>query len=257
LENVVRSEGTIKAELDMIVVSQEMENPTPLYNEKSIFFLLQIPSENRDVKVDYHMGDRDPQFYGGNYKIINSTVLHSGLSAILVEIPKEKFTFGESEVLAFYFTMSKVFSNVNSYTYQRALPFSSNFNDAVSNSNLLRDVEYRNTAAFRFLHTAELYVEEPNEVNSQIMPLPQGIHYYSNHTQYSWNIKTIATSVGSDSVILHFEDVPTKNVFLVLESVMWFSLGLGIPLSISSLFEFLREKDGLSQIRAFTSLKSA
>ena len=256
LENVDCNEETIKAELYMIVVSQEMENPTPLYNDNSIFFLLQIPSEITDVKVDYHMRDRDPQFYGGDYELINSTVLHSGLSAILVEIPKENFEFGENEFLAFYFTMSNVFSNVNSYTYQRALTFSSSFDDAVSNLNLLRDVEYRNTAVFRFLHTAELFVEEPYEVNSQIMPLPQGIHYYSNHTHYSWNIKTIATSVGSDSVILEFEDIPIKNELLFLDNVMWLSLGLGIPLFISSLFEFLRVKDGLSQIRGFTSLKS-
>ena len=72
---------------------------------------MQIPSEITDVKVDYHMRDKDPQFYGGNYEIINNTVLQSDLSAILVEIPKQNFTFGDNEFLAFYFTMNNVFSN--------------------------------------------------------------------------------------------------------------------------------------------------
>ncbi len=248
LENIECKERTIEAELDMNFVCQEMKNPTPFYNEKSVFFLLQIPSDISDVKVDYHMRGRDPQFYGGYFQIINSTFLHSGLSAILVEIPKENFTFGKSEFLCFYFKMTNVFSKVNSYTYQRVITFSSNFDDAVRNSIWQKHIVADNTAVFRLLYAAELYVEEPFDFNSQMLPLPRGIHYYSNHTQYSWNIKTIATSFGSDSVVIDFEDIPTKNTIATNENWMLFCWGLGIPLVVTALLEIPRE---------IASLKSA
>jgi hypothetical protein len=237
LENVDCKAGTINAELDMQVECQKVKNPHPFYSEKSVFFLLQVPSNISNVKVDYHMRDKDPQFYGGTFQTINGTV-----SAILVEIPKENFTFGEQEFLCFYFEMSNVFK-VDSYTYQRAITFSNNFDDAIRESIWQRHIVADNTAVIRLLYKAELYVEQPNDFTlAQIMPVPRGIHYYSNHTQYSWDLKAISTSLGSDSIILCFEDIAAKNTIAKHESFGWFLLGFGIPLGISSFFELQKTK---------------
>ena len=244
LEKLDCRQETVEAKLTMNVVCQELEKTNPFYNAKSIFFLLQIPSEIRNVEVVYKV--RDPQFFGGNTQILNNHVLNNGISAILVEIPKENFTFGKPMYFAFNFEMKNAFSMINPYSYEMVVTFSNNFDASIENSNSLKNVFAYSTTIFRWLRDVELYVEQPIDFPlSQVMPVPQGIHYYSNHTQYSWDVKAISTSFGSDSIILSFDDTATKNMIASRENQGWFSLGLGIPLGISSIFELLKVKKEL------------
>lgn len=73
------------------------------------------------------------------------------------------------------------------------------------------------------------------------MPVPDGIHYYAGNTHYSWDVKALSTSLGSDSIILTIEDSTAKDKMAKLEAYAWLFLGLGVPTILSSFLELIRE----------------
>lgn len=258
LENLECKQGTVKARIALNIVCQELEKTNLFYNETSMFFLLQVPYKISNVTVDYYA--RTPEFYGGSvdFKFFNE----SNVSLVIVEIPRKNgnFTFGESRNFAFYFEMENVFSQTSYYTYELDATFTNYFDRSIRRDDSLYNiVTATTTTVFRMLRDAELYIAQPdmNYTLTQIMPNPHGIHYYSNNRQYSWDLKAISTSFGSDSVVLDFEHIGRRDEVGTRENTMLFLLGLGIPLAISSFFELWREKDGLSQIGVFASFKSA
>lgn len=248
LNNLDCKAGNAKAEINLNIVCEESGENDYFYNEELIYFLLQVPYEIDHVTVDYYA--RTPEFYGGS---VDYYTFNDSVSYVLVQIPKRNgnFSFGENRNFRFCFDMKNVFIRSGQCTYEMDVTFSSNFDYGIITTDSLEEIaSCSKTAVFRWSKKAELYVVEPIPLFpfDQVKPISDGIHVIDGEREYSWDIESIATGVGSDSVILTFQDIIMSELVLNRNNFMWFSLGLGIPLFISSVFEFLREITGLRKV---------
>lgn len=251
LKDIDCSKKEINATVSLNVVCQEWDKTSFLYNSTSIFFQLQVPSEINDLTVTYQAGI-DPKYFGGTFSY-NNNVSANHISTITLELPKENFTFKENTRVSFNFKMVDAFSTINSYTYELDIPFSSGFDSYAENEIQYTQSTFSTVSIYRWLQSAELYVEKPavenNYIVTQIMPEPYGINYYLNQTRYHWNVKLLSTSFGTDVIILTVEDVTAKNDIENYQTWGWFLVGLGIPTIISASYEFIKEKKAYSKTR--------
>ena len=219
------------------------------FNGETMYFILQVPSQiDKDsVKVHYNRDYQDPQFWGGTYSCQNGNGTDK-ISLVTVEVPIENFTYNALSYLAFNFEMKDAFVRINHFTYQLGISFTTNLDSDKYGSDGLREItpiSGSDSLVFRWAASASLYVEQPNSryFLSQITPVSDGIHYYAGNTHYSWDVKAISTSFGTDSIILTIEDNVAKEKGAIQNQFAYLFLGIGIPLVISSLAEYIRERN--------------
>jgi hypothetical protein len=248
LNSIDANQGTLNATVRLTFQCKEWAKTDLHYNGKTMYFLLQVPSKIDGDNFKVHYDYQNPQFCGGTFSYQNGNGTDK-ISLITVEIPIENFTYGRLSYLVLNFEMRDAFDRINPFTYHFGIPFSSDLGsyfDKYGSDGLgeITPTSSKDSLVFRYAARASLYLEqpEPNYSISQIMPVPDGIHYNAGNTLYSWDVKALSTPLGSDSVILTIEDSTAKDNMAKLEACAWLFLGLGVPTILSSFLEFIREK---------------
>jgi hypothetical protein len=241
--------GTVNVTARVTFQCKEWAKTDLHLNGETMYFILQVPSQidKNSVIVHYNRDYQDPQFWGGTYSCENGNGTEK-ISRVTVEVPIKNFTYDASSYLEFKFEMKNAFVRINQFTYQLGISFTTNLGSDNYGSDGLREItpiSGIDSLVFRWVARASLYVEQPDNryFLSQIMPVSNGIHYYAGNTHYSWDVKAISTSFGTDSIILTIEDNVAKEKGTIQNQFAYLFLGIGIPLAISSLAEYIRERN--------------
>jgi hypothetical protein len=249
LNSINANQGTINATVRVTFQCREWAKTDIHFNGDYMYFLLQVPTQINDktLTVHYHRDYQDPQYWGGTFSCQNGNGTDS-ISIVTVKIPTNNFSYSQPSYLTFNFEMKDAFTKINSFTYQLGIPFSADVGNYFDKSagvgvQEITPISSRDSIVFRWVLVASLSVQQPDMryFLSQIMPVSDGIHYYGGYTHYSWDVKALSTSFGSDSIVLTIEDNTAKDNAAKLEACGWLFLGLGIPTTLSSFLEFVRE----------------
>ena len=208
----------------------------------SAYFLLQIPYNISNVEVYYLAGK--PEDFNGT-KSINS----GNVSYISVDLPKNCLRFGNAGALTlvYIFTVESksAFSTINQYTYEFPIIWGGSLNKASEDTDYVKnDIKLYWELHFFNISTAFLHVERSTKYYySQIRPPADRITVWENHTTYYWNLEPISAQGGESSLIIEITDLSTKDRIDLRRSIVWLTLGIGIPLVVSSIIEILKNKD--------------
>lgn len=214
-------------------------------NYTSAFFLLQIPFNISNVQVEYLAGE--PAVFGGN----SSTDSAGNMSYIFVSLPKnqnhvrEHFEDAGHFTLTYTFTVESAFAKINSYTYEFPITWGGGINNAYQEFDYLKRILPDLHWDFYFFNAtnAPLYVERSAKYYySQVLPRLDRIEVVENRTSYYWDLEQIGAKGRESSIIIEIMNLSAKNRHELSYSLVWLLFGIGIPLTVSSVIEFLKNE---------------
>ncbi len=218
----------------------------------SLLLLLQIPFKISNVSVKLQNGS--PSQYGG----IFYDFVSKNMSYIFVSLPKnnsyinEHFQDAGHFSLTYKFILESAFKNINSFTYEFPITWDGGLNNAYQEFDFIRDVYPNLYWQLRFFDASNaiLRVERsPHYYYSEILPYLDTIEVIEDKTSYCWDLAEISAKGRESSVIIEVINLVTKNSYDQNYSLIWLSLGVGIPTIISSFNEFLKNKGNIKDLQ--------
>lgn len=233
-----------------IIAYPYLRNVTEL---DSVYYVLQVPFRISNLEVVYGVGS--PSIYQGD----NATYRIGNMTYIFVKIPKGEFVGfkrpPESILqLEYNFIIDSAFRQIDGSSYEFVLTFGSGFENSFDEINYPEDdVPYFYRLYFFNVSRAFLEVERTNKYYySQLLPSANPIG-----TSYYWDIEELSTTKDSNSVIVDVSNLDTKAKFDLRYSITWLLLGIGIPMFVSSIIEFVKNQGALKPVDLLKESKKA
>ena len=220
-------------------------------NNTSVLLLLQIPFKISNVTIKYQNGA--PSDFGGN----NLTLSAKNMSYIFVSLPKnnnhvsEHFEDAGHFTLTYRFTVESAFTKINSYTYEFPITWGGGLNNVYREFDFLINIypDLHWQLHFFIASNALLRVERSSQYYySEVLPRLDTIEVIENITSYCWDLKEVGAKGRESSIIIEIMNLSTKSRYDLNYSLVWLSLGVGIPTIISGLIEFLKNKGNLKSL---------
>ena len=232
--------GTIECEIIM----------TPFLNKSSeyssAFFLLQIPYHASNIDVIFLT--KNPEYFGGN----TSIQIIDNLTYVMFNISKED-NFVEYNLrgkpIFYNFMIESPFNQLDWYTFELPITWGGSLHNASKELDYLEQYDFYYSLHIFGTQRSFLNVEKSQEYYySTALPTFDQIGVWRNFTSYYWDLKSISPRGSESSIILELTNLETKNKIDLRYSVVWFLLGIGIPLSFSSAIEIIKNQDLFKEI---------
>lgn len=200
----------------------------------STFFALHVFGNVSDLQVGVNGQD-----CGKTASIICNE--NKSSSYLLIEVPKIEEGYIQ---VSMSFTWKNFLWRTSFYRYELAVPFNSEIPPDINEVQLPRQVKNPNgILLLDETSQARLSVAKPDiDMSIDTLPDPDLITFYSRKVWYLWDIKQrsnhheyVSTAV---SISIEIEDL--RRQYEAWLSACTFLLGIGIPLIVSSLAEFLK-----------------
>ncbi len=226
--------GTVKCE----VIAHPLLNKSSEYS--SAFFIIQIPYSIEDLEIIF--GTKSPLYYGGEIRVQEQ----NNLTHILFSIPKEsnyiQYNKKGNPVITFRFTSKSAFSRIDSYTYEMPITWGGSLNSVVDKIENFKNLNFDFTLHTFATQRSMLHVERTEKYYySNIQPDFDRIEpWISINSSYFWDLKSISSKGGENSVILELINLELKEKVDFQKSLVWLISGIGVPLAFGSFIELIK-----------------
>ncbi len=207
-------------------------------NNGSAFLVLQVLGEANETS--FLMNESPLENFGGNVNVTRSE--SEGVSYIVAEMPRTNMS--DLCVVKIDFKWSRILDRVGVFKYMLVVPFNVAFPDFIHDVGLPEEAIRGDGLLIpdESLSMNMSMAKPTNSTISQILPAPDNQGFAYNKIWFNWDIKSRSDSRGFASVVisLDFESDSMKSQF---ETSLFYSgllVGIGIPISVSSLLELLK-----------------
>jgi len=207
-------------------------------NNGSAYFVLQVLSKVANVEVQ--INEKSLNILEPSVTVIPYP--SEGVSYILIEVPREETS--ESLLLKMNFKWEDVFRRISQHEFSMTVSFNVAFPSFINDVPLPEEtVSGGNLFIPDYTSSAILSIARPEaEVISEVIPVPDNQGYSYDKVWFSWDIRkrTEDKKFASTAITIKVSSERQRTVYEYSLAVVPFLLGLSIPLTITSLFEYMK-----------------